>query len=178
MISNKRADIMICIADEPKKQSEKPEQSKRPPRTKKMRVPSRMKFVMWLTIGVIVVGVFVTFAPATRWVEGSGFITTSSDAEMRPSVEGVVDRWLTHTNDRVERDQVILQLNANVQRADFEQTKSELAAKQAELAQLQSAQELDRAQRKEQIQRAEQNVKLAQAYADRMHNGGFSPKEV
>src|SRR4249919_150679 len=99
---------MIRVAEEPKKQSETPEKSKRPPRTKKMPMPSRARFVTWLAVGILVTGVFVTFAPTTRWVAGSGFITTSDDAEMRPSVEGVVDRWLVHTNDRVERGQVVL----------------------------------------------------------------------
>jgi multidrug resistance efflux pump len=167
---------MIRVANET--QLPKTEKPKRPPRTKRLHPPKVGRMVMWMTIGVLAISFAVTLIPTTRWVEGDGYLTTALDAELRPSVEGVIDKWLVKTDDLVEQDQVLIQLNNTVQKADFDQASSELAAKRAELAQMLSQQELDRAQRKEQVQRAEENLKLAEAYAQRMHNGGFSPKEV
>ena len=152
-------------------------QNKRPPRTK--RVWSWRRAV----VAVSATGLFglavCAFFPCTRWVDASGYLVTDLEVELRPSVEGAIAEWKVRSGDKVAADQLIIQLNNSVQKADYEHALSQLDAKKAELEQLLSAQELARAQRKEQISRAEQNLKLAKDYYERMRVGeGFSPKEV
>ncbi|MGH7215174.1 MAG: hypothetical protein ACREIT_10470, partial [Tepidisphaeraceae bacterium] len=153
--------------------------SRRPPRTKRVRVfTSPLRALLLLGLFALLIGLASLVVPTTLWVEGGGFVMTDVDAELRPSVEGNIDKWLVSTGQLVEKDQLVIQLNGSIQQAEHEEASSELRAKEAELDQMLSAQELERAQRKEQVSRGEQNLKLAEAYLERMTGGGYSQKEV
>lgn len=171
--------IRAAVSNSPVSEKEKKEPSKRPPRTPRQKrlTMRRISLIALLLLVLLVLAGW--FIPVTRWVNGNGYLMTDLEVELRPSVEGAIDKWLVRSDDRVEKDQLIIQLANAVQRADFEQAQSQLKAKQAELSQLMSSQELDRNRRKEQVLRAQQNLTLAEAYLERMMSSeGFSPKEV
>jgi len=158
------------------------EKKKEPKRSQRTRTERRgtMRRIMLTLVGIFIALVLAgLLIPVTRWVDGSGYLMTDQEVELRPSVEGAIDRWLVKSGDAVQKDQVIIQLASAVQRADYEQSQSQLKATEAELSQLLSAQQLDRARKKEQVLRSEQNFQLAEAYLARMlASEGFSPKEV
>lgn len=149
----------------------------RPPRTIRSRRRAGRMFLIG-TVAVIVLAGLSAVLPTTRWAEGTGYLTTDREAELRPSVEGPIAQWLVGTGQKVEKGQLIIQLNNDVQKADYQQADVELKSKQAQLEQLLASQQLDRAQRSEQIARAEKNLDLAQMMYQRMSGGGFSAREV
>lgn len=133
----------------------------------------------------IVVVIFLAVTPTTRWVGGTGYIMTDQEVEIRPSVEGAIDKWLLPNASNVEKGQLLIQLNDAVVRAAFEQATSQLAARRQELEQLKLSQELERARRKEQVYQAQRNLALAKSFLDRMSPegasttaAGFSHKEI
>lgn len=164
---------MIRAAEDAPDKTAKP----RPPRTIRRRRPLRRMMLIG-TGAVVVLVVLCALLPTTRWVEGTGYLTTDREAELRPSVEGPIAQWLVGSGQKVEQGQLIIQLNNAVQKADYQQAAVELKSKQAQLEQLLAGQQLDRAQRAEQIARAQKNLQLAQLMYERMSGGGFSPREV
>lgn len=160
-------------------QEEKKKEPKRPQRTRTERRGTMRRITLSLTAILVALLLAGLFIPVTNWVDGSGYLMTDQEVELRSSVEGAIDTWLVKSGDVVEKDQIVIKLASAVQRADYEESQSQLAATEAELSQLMSAQQLDRARRKEQVLRAEQNFQLAEAYLSRMlASEGFSPKEV
>ncbi|MCC6424023.1 MAG: HlyD family efflux transporter periplasmic adaptor subunit [Phycisphaerales bacterium] len=164
---------MIRAAEDAPDKTAKP----RPPRTVRRRRSIRRMLVIG-TVSAVVLVVLCALLPTTRWAEGTGYLTTDHEAELRPSVEGPIAQWMVGTGQRVEEGQLIIQLNNAVQKADYQQADVELKSKQAQLEQLLASQQLDRAQRKEQIERAQKNLQLAELMYQRMSGGGFSNREV
>lgn len=154
------------------------EKQQRPPRAKTRTIAVWKKTLM--SIGFIMVAMLVAaiVAPTDRIVRGGGYVMTDDEAEVRPSVEGAIENWESHTGDIVEKDQLLMRLRCTVQRAELEQARSELSAKQAELKRMESSQDLERAQLKEQIARAEQNMKMASNYLNRLIATGSAAREV
>ncbi|MCC6581139.1 MAG: HlyD family efflux transporter periplasmic adaptor subunit [Phycisphaeraceae bacterium] len=155
----------------------------RPPRT--LRNPWLSRRWITSTLGLLILAALaaIAFIPVDRWASGPGYVNTDDEAELRPSVEGAIDKVYAHSGDLIAEGQPLIQLRSRIQQAAYEQAASELEARKAQLKQTFSVQELSTAQRKEQIFQAEQSLALAQSQFDRMkdamsHGGGFSPKEV
>jgi len=164
---------MIRAAEDASDKTAKP----RPPRTVRRRRPIR-RILLIASGSIVVLVVLCAVVPTTRWAQGTGYLTTDREAELRPSVEGPIAQWLVGTGQKVEQGQLIIQLNNAVQKADYQQADVELKSKQAQLEQLLASQQLDRAQRAEQVARAQKNLELAQLMYQRMSGGGFSQREV
>lgn len=147
-------------------------------------------------------------APTRRWAPAAGYIMTSIDAELRPSVEGAIAEWLVRSGERVEQGQAVIRLHDAMHRAAYERALADLKAKNTHLGQLLakqsldeaqaaeelalarrrlslalSRQELDSAQRREQVIQSQRSLSLALSQWQRMDRanesaGVFSPKEI
>ena len=153
----------------------------RPPRTNIKRTWTFRRigvFVLLLFVAAFIVSIFL---PTTRWAEGGGYMVTDEEAEIRPSVQGAIEKWLVETGDQVSKGQMLIQLVDSVQRAAYQQSQNELEVAQARLKHLQNSQKLQEAQRKEQIYRAKKNLELAEDELKRMAEsttGAFSKREL
>lgn len=151
----------------------------RPPRTVRKRTFRRVLLVILLVLAALLLcGGLI---PVTRWSKGSGFVMTEKEVEIRPSIEGAIDRWLVRDGDRVEKGQLLIQLKDSVQRAAYRQAIDELGGVEAKLAHLLSRQSLDRSRRKEQEFRIKRELQLARERLGKLQKapkGVFSSQEI
>jgi len=152
----------------------------RPPRRKGSHwyKPARIVPVLLLLFIAAAVGAY--FAPTDRWVRSGGYVVTDDEAELRPSEEGAIASWHVRSGDRVEKGDLLIQLNDTVQRASYEESQSRLSREQAEMDRLQSQQELSQKSRAQRIRQAERDLALQKLMAERITTtaGAFSQKEV
>ncbi|MCD4823876.1 MAG: HlyD family efflux transporter periplasmic adaptor subunit [Phycisphaerae bacterium] len=157
----------------------KKETKSRPPRTKKRRWSFRR---VLLTIGILCAVGIVAMAtiPIPRWADGSGYVMTDDEAEIRPSVEGAIDRWLVRSGDLVKKDQLLVQLKDSVQQAALAQARNELTTIQARLEHLRCTQTLTKSQRREQIFRAKRSLAMAKEELEKKRKipGAVSQQEL
>ena len=152
----------------------------RPPRTKKPRRSLRraLLIVLVLALALTAAGVLL---PTTRWVRAEGYVITDDEAEIRPSVEGVIESWNVQNGDTVRKGDVLLRLKCQVHRAALDQAVGERKVAEAKLVNLQKDQELTESQRKEQIYRAERELKRIEDKLHRMEasqTGAISRQEL
>ena len=154
--------------------------SGRPPRTVRRGV--RFRHVAFLFLAVIVaVPVAMALIPTTRWADGTGYVMTEREVEIRPSVEGAVEKRLVHNGSLVKKGQLLVQLKASVQQAGFERAENQLKATEAELARLALAQKLEKDKLTEQIRRVRSeydNARTRLAKMKKAAGGGFSQQEI
>ena len=140
----------------------------RPPRTRRRRLLTWRRFVAACVIVPVGIVVALTQLQTRRWVHASGYVMTAAEVELRPSVSGAIAQKLVSTGDLVEKGQLVIRLHDQVEVAAHAQAVAQLKAKQAQLEQLHSAQELEKALRKEQTYQARQSLALAQGNLDRI----------
>jgi multidrug resistance efflux pump len=139
----------------------------RPPRNKPK--PRRVrKILMTFVLAVVGAVVLAAFLPATRWAEGSGYVMTDDEAEIRPSVQGAIQDWLVNSGDLVAEDQPVIQLNDKVQVAALEGAQKQQMEAEARLDHRKKRIALADKQREEQVKRAEQKLKLASDQLEKM----------
>ena len=152
----------------------------RPPRTVKPKLGKLRLFLMAALILLAGLLVAACFVPAGRWAEGTGYITTEREAEVRPSAEGAIAAVLVEDGQEVKEGELLLQLKDSVQRASCEQSRRQLRADQARLDHLISVQSLDTSKLSEQIFQAKRRLTVAQNRLKKMQSSssGFSKQEV
>jgi len=154
--------------------------SGRPPRTVKRRIRFRLiaLLILLLVIGALVA---LRLIPTTRWAEGAGYVMTEREVEIRPSVEGAVEKRLVGNGSRVKKGQLLVQLKASVQKAGFERSQNQLRAIEAELTRLDLFQKLEKKKLAEQIHRVRREHDVAHTRLEKMKKaggGGFSQQEI
>jgi len=129
-----------------------------------------------MAVSVLVVFAALVLAaaltPTTHWVQGTGHVMTENEAEIRPSVQGAIDRRLVDSGATVRKGQLLVQLIDSIQQATYEQARDERQAVQARLEHMRSAQLLERRQRSEQIFRAERKLRMATDELKKMEDVG------
>jgi multidrug efflux pump subunit AcrA (membrane-fusion protein) len=136
--------------------------------------------LMALVVAAIAVAATAVI-PVTRWVNAEGYVVTDHEAEIRPSIEGAIDKWLVTDGQMVQEKQVLIQLKDAVHRAAYEQAQMELKVAQSELAKLKKDHELAESQRREEVFRARRELELLQDQLRRMEaskGGAVSQQEV
>jgi multidrug resistance efflux pump len=134
-----------------------------PPRPRRVR-KILMSLVLVLVGGIVAAG----FIPATRWAEGTGYVMTDDEAEIRPSVQGAIAAWLVNSGDLVASDQPVIQLNDKVQRAALEGAEKQQMEAEARLDHRKKRITLADKKRQEQVSRAEKKLKLAREQLKKM----------
>ena len=161
--------------------SKKPDAVGRPPRTQRGRWSARRVILILLLLlaGVLAAGALV---PATRWVHGAGYVITDAEVELRPSVEGAIERRLVSSGAKVAKDQLLVQMKVAVQQAAYDRAVSSLDVKRAELNRLTVTHTWEDDVRATEIERGRQRLKLAQAQLTRISSastsGAVSPAEL
>ena len=153
----------------------------RPPRTNKKRTWTFRRIVVGFLSMLVTALIVSVFVPTTRWAKGVGFVMTGEEAEVRPSVQGSIEKWFVDTGDKVSKGQLLIQLVDTVQRAAFEQATKELDVAKAKLLLMQNSHELQKARLMEQVYRAKKNLELAKDELKRMAEsttGAFSKREL
>ncbi len=144
----------------------------RPPRRVRRRWV-RPRVVFGALLVVVVIAVMVAYVvPTRRWLYATGHVMTRQVVTIRPSVAGVIGRFLVDSGTLVEKGDLVIQLQDDVQRAAMEELTSQLSVREAELLQLTEAQELERAQRAAQVERARLSLRLAEHYLERLKKAG------
>jgi multidrug resistance efflux pump len=94
--------------------------------------------LFWFLIVAVPLGAIASlyFIPSTFYVAGYGNILSADDAVLRAGSKGPVRALLARTGERVKQDQVILELEDDVERAEVERCKRELAKANADLTYL------------------------------------------
>ena len=113
-----------------------------------------------LLLLVIAAGAAAWTLSTTRWAECKGYVMTDSEVEIRPSVEGAIDKWLVTDGSSIKEDDLIMQLKCSVQQAAYEQAIEQLAAAAAQLEHIHATNKLDKSRRKEQAHRAQKKLEL------------------
>lgn len=153
----------------------------RPPRKPRKKFWTlKRSFLLFLLI-VAGAGAAVFFVPAERTIEAKGYIITDDEAELRPSVQGVIRKWLVRTGDSVEKGQVLIQLDDSIEQTMLQRARRREQVLQARLELLGESNAYEQATRKAQIQRASQVLQAARQELARMtdsDSAAFSPKEV
>ena len=127
----------------------------RPPRSKRRRFLSFRRVLLLIFVVIaIFTGVAATI-PTRRWVECDGVLITQDEAEIRPGVEGAIDKWFKKHLDKVTKGEIVIQLNDSLQQAAFNQAKQELLVSQAQLEHLTETQTIVLAELNEKTNRAE-----------------------
>ena len=105
---------------------------------------------------------------------------TDREVEIRPSVEGAIDKWLVTDGSSVKENDLIMQLNCSVQQAAYEQAVEQLAAAESQLEQLQATNKLDVSCRKEQTHRANMKLEMTSDRLRRLKSApaSVSPREI
>jgi multidrug resistance efflux pump len=107
------------------KKEEKDSKPANPKRTKRILIGSAGACVLFLVILYII--------PVNFYIGGYGNVLSASDAVLRAGSKGPVRFIHARSGQRVQKDQLILELEDDVERADVERCQRELAAAQAEL---------------------------------------------
>jgi multidrug resistance efflux pump len=153
----------------------------RPPRkTNKSFWTFKRALLLFLLI-VAGAGAAAFFLPTERTVEAKGHVNTDNEAELRPSVQGVIRQWLVRSGDRVEKNQVVIQLDDRIQQARLEHARKQRKILEARLEHRTRAMKLTADERKAQIFRAEKVLTSAEEELQRITESGpaaFSPTEV
>ena len=155
--------------------------SGRPPRTRRRRRWTLRRVFLVVLLGLGALLVLAGVIPVTRWVEGTGFVMTDNEAEIRPSVEGAILRKMIEDGNVVKEGDLLIQLKDSVQRAAFEQAQDQLHVAQAKLKQLEVSHSLDESIRRQQIYRAKRSLELLKDELARMEesqSGAFSNREI
>ncbi len=155
------------------------DKDKRPPRAA-ARSRLRPRWIVLIVVVTLVAALAaLALAPTTRWVRGDGYVTTDLEAELRPSVEGVVARVLRRTGDQLAEGDPVVQLVDAVERAAVLEARSELAVQQADLARMRAAHALGAQQRAEQLKQAEYRRELIdQELKVILNSDSFSKLEI
>lgn len=154
----------------------------RPPRTVKTKIKFKTIFFVLFLLFAGLVTASLYFKTELQ-VQGTGYVSTDLEVELRPSVEGAIDKVFFHDGDEVKPGDLLIQLKADVQLASFEEAQSDLKAKHAQLAETTMNLELRKARREAQIFQAKQELQLAKSRLKRMEDasksgGGFSRSEL
>jgi multidrug resistance efflux pump len=170
--------------------SQRPEQKRtgaggdqRSRRVRRRRLLTWRRLLLVCLLMPVAIVVATTLVESSRWVHATGYVMTDQEAELRPSVQGVIAESLVQSGDLVEKGQPIIRLNDRVETAACEQAGADLQAKQAQLEQLLRTQALQKAQRKEQIYQAQRGLSLAEGNLKRVTQGDkrravFSRREI
>ncbi len=153
----------------------------RPPRKTRKRFWTFRRFLLALIGFVVSLAVLATFIPTTRWVAGTGYLTTDLETELRPSVEGVIQERLVSQGDSVTMGQTLIQLRDASQQLAYEQAIQELNAKRSKLEYVLSHQDMSVKRREQQIQQLELQLELGKDRVERMRqapHGAVSPVEI
>jgi len=120
-------------ADQEKTKEQK-DNEKDQDRENKAARAKRRKSIAYISTGVFCAAIVLTFLiPVNFYVSGYGNILSASDAVLRAGSKGPVRRILAQSGQRVKKDQVILELEDDVERADAERCRRELDQAKAEL---------------------------------------------
>ncbi len=153
----------------------------RPPRTKKpRRFWSFRRVLLLLVLLVAVLAGVAAIVPTRRWIECDGILITKDEAEIRPRVEGTIEKWLKKHGDKVTKGEIVVQLRDSLQQAAYVQAKKELLVAHAQLKHLTESQVIQLAEQKEKINRARLNVKMIAKELQTMIDCGpsFSKQEL
>jgi multidrug resistance efflux pump len=153
----------------------------RPPRKPRKKFWTlKRAFLLFLLI-VAGAGAAIFLTPAERTIDAKGYIITDDEAELRPSVQGVIRQWLVRSGDTVEKGQVVIQLDDSIEQAMLQRARRREEVLQARLELLGESNTLQEATREAQIQRASKVLEAARQELARMtesDSAAFSPKEV
>ncbi|HCD34330.1 MAG TPA: hypothetical protein DER01_18110 [Phycisphaerales bacterium] len=151
----------------------------RPPRTVKPRMKWKLiLFVLFLlTAGAVTASLTIKI---NLQIQGVGYITTDDEVELRPSVEGTIGEVFFHDGQSVKAGDLLIQLRSDVQKAAFEEARSDLKAKSAQLEETRMSLAKRQKRRDAQLYQANQELELAQRKLKRMEDagGGFSRSEL
>ena len=152
----------------------------RPPRTKRRRFWSFRRVLLLIFVIIAIVTGAAAIIPTSRLVKCDGILITQDEAEVRPSVEGTIEKWLKKHGDKVTKGEVVIQLSDSREQADYDLAKKELLVSQAQLKHLTETQTILMAEQKEKINRAKLNVQLLQKELDTMItcSQSFSKQEI
>jgi len=98
----------------------------RPPRTVRRRFGGLRGILLLIPLAIVGLIVAAWVVPTTRWAEGTGFVMTEQEAEIRPSVQGAIERWLVRDGQEIKKEQLLIQLKDSVQQAGCDQALNEL----------------------------------------------------
>ncbi len=107
------------------KKDEKESKPSNPKRTKRILIISGSACILFLVILYVI--------PVNFYIGGYGNVLSASDAVLRAGSKGPVRFIHALSGQRVKKDQIILELEDDVERADVDRCQRELAAAQAEL---------------------------------------------
>jgi multidrug resistance efflux pump len=156
-------------------------QTGRPPRTPRRGGLTFKRFVLYTMIVLVALVVAAVLVPTTRWVDGSGYLMTDQEAEIRPSVEGVIQECVAHQGATVNEGDTLIQLRDSAQQLAYEQSLQELNAKRSRLEYVLSNQEILKKKNAEQIQQVQLRLQLGQDKLEKMRAavaGAVSPAEI
>jgi multidrug resistance efflux pump len=144
-------------------EKEKKDEFEKKPRTKRGKL-------FWLMILFIPIGVILLlyFIPTTFYVAGYGNILSADDAVLRAGSKGPVRKLLARTGERVKKDQVLLELEDDVERAEVERCKRELSRAEADLKYLIETNRLEEIKDKLAIEGAKIQYADSQKEVDRL----------
>lgn len=158
----------------------KNENTSRPPRTKRRRFWSFRRVLLLLIVIIAIITGVAAIIPTKRWVECDGILITKDEAEVRPGVEGTIEKWLKKHGDKVTKGEIVIQLRDSLQQAAYDQAKKELQVSQAQLKHLTEMQAIVLEEQKEKINRAKLTMKMIAKELDTMVKCGksFSKQEI
>jgi multidrug resistance efflux pump len=153
----------------------------RPPRKARKKFWNVKRALLLFFLVLVAAGLAIAFTPAQRQISAKGHISTDNEVELRPSIQGVIRQWLVRSGDRVEKDQVVIQLDDSIEQGILEQARTREQILEARLELRNEAIALEEELRKAKIGRAQQVLRAAQQELERMtdtQSTAFSPKEV
>lgn len=109
------------------------------------RAKRRRRWLFLLAALLVVGGVVATgiLIKVERYATATGYVTTEEYAEVRPGATGTVGAILARTGDHVEAGELLVQLDAEQERASFEEAQSRVSRAEAELERREAQIEVD-----------------------------------
>lgn len=160
----------------------KSQANSRPPRTVKPRLKWKLVLLLLVLIFIGAIAASLYFSTDLQ-IQGVGYVTTDDEVELRPSVEGSIEKVLFHDGQEVKAGDLLIQLKADIQQASYEEAQSDLKSKHAQLQETIMNLALKKSRREAQIFQSQQELTLAQNRLQRMEDaaktgGGFSRSEL
>jgi len=145
-------------AETEEKKDQKDSKNEKPARSRKT------KPILYASGGGFCLLVVVLYlVPANYYVGGYGNVLSARDAVLRAGSKGPIRAVLAHSGDRVQKDQIIIELEDDVERADLERCQRELNQARDELTLLRETFAVEREKDRFQLDSAKVKLKDSEA---------------